>query len=345
MNVDRYHRQTLLPQIGDAGRRRLAASRVLLVGCGALGGTIAEQLVRAGVGLLRVIDRDIVELTNLQRQVLFSESDAREQLPKAVAAANRLRAINSEVTVDALVRDVDAGNIEELMRVGGERVDVILDGTDNVATRYLINDAAVKHGVPWVYGGCVGVEGRMMMIRPARTPCLRCVFPAPPAGSELPTCDTAGVLGPAAAVVASLQAIAAIHLLVDPSRDVEPQMLTMDLWRNRFHVMSLAGARREDCVTCAQRRFEFLDAMTRSTAQLCGRDAVQLAAAAIDPAAVETKLAAFGDVTRTPYFVRCALRGESQGIELTVFTDGRTIVHGTSDPARARSIHARLIGS
>jgi molybdopterin/thiamine biosynthesis adenylyltransferase len=349
MNLDRYHRQTLLPQVGPAGQARLAESRVLLVGCGALGGTIAEQLVRAGVGYLRVVDRDIVELTNLQRQVLFTESDAREHLPKAVAAANRLRAINAEVTVEALVADVDAGNVEGLMRVGGARVDIILDGTDNVATRYLINDAAVKNAVPWVYGGCVGVEGRVMTVWPGRTPCLRCVFPTPPAGNELPTCDSAGVLGPAAAVVASLEAIAAIQVLLDPSRESEPQLLTMDLWRQRFHSMSLVDARREDCVACGQRRFEFLDAIARPTAQLCGRNAIQLrapaGATAIDPAAIEAKLGACGDVVRTPYFVRCALRGEAQGIELTVFTDGRTIVHGTNDPARARSVYARLIGA
>src|SRR5262245_34353204 len=207
--IDRYHRQTLLPQIGEAGQRKLAGARVLLVGCGALGSTIAEQLARAGIGHLRNADRDIVELTNLQRQVLFDDSDAAGGLPKAVAAANRLSKINSTITIEPRVVDVDALNVEQL--VAG--CDMILDGTDNVATRYLVNDVAVKHTIPWIYGACVGTEGRVMTIRPGAGACLRCIFPQPPNASELATCDTAGVLGPVASVVGAMQALAAIKLL------------------------------------------------------------------------------------------------------------------------------------
>src|ERR1019366_9198861 len=237
--MDRYHRQKLLPFIGDDGQARLDKSRVLLVGCDALGSVIADQLVRAGIGHLTQVDRDIVELTNLQRQVLFDEADARDGVPKAIAAGNRFKAINSSVTIEPIVMDVHSGNIEELAGVlpssrsgrpegalastAAEQsapsgrplrgVDLILDGSDNVETRYLINDVAVKHGIPWVYGACVGVEGRVMLIRPGQGPCLRCVFPNPPEAGELPTCDTAGVLGPAAAIVASMQVIASIQFL------------------------------------------------------------------------------------------------------------------------------------
>ena len=213
MEISRYHRQVLLPQIGQAGQERLAGARVLLVGCGALGSVIAEQLARAGVGLLRIADRDVVELTNLQRQVLFDERDVAEHTPKAVAAARRLKEINSEVRVEALICDVHAGNIEDF--VDG---DLIIDGTDNVETRYLVNDISVKHGLPWVYGACVGTEGRCMAVLPPEDACLRCVYPEPPSATELPTCDTAGVLGPAAALVASLQVTAAIRLLVGEHR-------------------------------------------------------------------------------------------------------------------------------
>src|SRR5687768_2495058 len=206
-NDGRYHRQQLLPQVGEEGQSKIGAARVLLIGCGALGTVIADQLVRAGVGRLRICDRDVVEATNLQRQVLFDESDAAEGAPKAVAGARRLSRINSSVRIEPHVIDVHSGNIEELIagREGLSRAHVILDGSDNAEVRYLVNDAAVKHNVPWVYGGCVGTSGRVMAIVPGKTPCLRCLFPQPPSAGELETCDTAGVLAPAAAMVASFQ--------------------------------------------------------------------------------------------------------------------------------------------
>jgi adenylyltransferase/sulfurtransferase len=341
--MNRYHRQTLLSQIGEAGQERLARGRVLLIGCGALGTVIADQLMRAGVGFLRILDRDIVELTNLQRQVLFDESDARDGLPKAVAAARRLGKINSQVQLEPIVADVESGNIERLC----EGVELILDGTDNVATRYLINDVAVKNRIAWIYGACVGTEGRVMPVLPGGA-CLRCVFPEPPAAGELPTCDTAGVLGAAAAIVGAIQATEAIRLLVGGTDASEAQMVACDVWTRRYRTIDLRDARRADCPTCGRRDFQFLNDTTGSAVQLCGRNSVQIrphrSYATIDADAMDQKLRPHGEVIRTPYFVRVTLNGE-QRLQLTIFMDGRTIVHGTSDPARARAIHARYVGA
>ena len=342
MDTSRYHRQELLPQVGKTGQARLARGRVLLVGCGALGGTIAEQLVRAGVGFLRVVDRDVVEWTNLQRQVLFEESDAREAAPKAVAAKQRLARINSTVAVDALVADVHSGNIESL----AEGVVLILDGTDNVETRYLLNDVAVKLGMPWVYGACVGTEGRVMPVIPGRTACLRCVFPEPPAGSDLPTCDTAGVLGPVAAVVGAMQAVEAIRLLVGDREGARPALWSADLWTGRSRV--LTTERQPDCPACGQRLFDFLSRPPGQSTTLCGRRSVQVRPAGgdvrLDLAAAARKLAAAGEVQQTPYLVRCRLAGEPPR-ELTVFADGRMIVTGSTDRDNARSLYARYVGA
>ena len=344
----RYQRQMLLPAIREAGQAKLAASRVLLVGCGALGTVLADQLVRAGVGFLRVVDRDLVEWSNLQRQVLFDEADARDQKPKAIAAAERLRKINSAVCVEGVVADVHAGNIVRLadLHGGAMPVDLLLDGTDNAETRYLLNDVAVQHRVPWVYGACVGTEGRVMAVRPGVSACLRCVFPRPPAAGELPTCDTAGVLGPAAGVVASLQAAAAIRLLVD-AEPAEAALVTMDVWAGRFRTVAVGGAD-PACPCCGQRRFKFLEVpLERSTVQLCGRNAVQIRPAspqAVDLGEVAKRWANVGAVQLTRYLLRCDLPAEPGG-SLTLFPDGRLLVQGTSDLALARSIAARYLGN
>src|SRR6185503_9485537 len=270
----RYSRQILLPWIEEAGQQRLAASRVVVVGCGALGGTAAEQLARAGVGHLKIVDRDVVELSNLQRQVLFDEEDAKANLPKAVAAERRLKRINSSIEIRGVVADVNAENAEELLAA-----DLILDGTDNAETRYLINDVAVKRGVPWIYAGCVGSEGRVMAVVPGKTACLRCVFPDAPLAGEVETCDTAGVLGPAASVAASIQAGLAIRMIVGD--EVESGMLTFDLKTGRFNRVAQSEARRDDCVCCGSRDFEFLNARGASKAvSLCGRNSVQIRPAA-----------------------------------------------------------------
>jgi adenylyltransferase/sulfurtransferase len=343
MMTDRYHRQALLPQIGPTGQEQLSRARVLVVGCGALGTVIAEQLVRAGIGFVRIVDRDVVELSNLQRQTLFDESDAAEGTPKAIAARQRLERINSEVTIDAIVADFFSGNAEELADV-----DLILDGTDNVETRYLLNDLAVKLGVPWIYGACVGMEGRVMTIRPNDTACLRCLFPEPPGVGELPTCDTAGVLGPLAGIVASMQSTSAIKLLSGNVDAVAREMLVIDLWSNRIHSVDLAHARRDDCPTCAKGHFEFLEGPSlRRPVSLCGRNAVQVrptSKGGVQLDVVAKRLAPFGVLTRTPYLLRLDLKDE-HALQLTLFADGRLIVGGTTDVDRARSIYARYIGS
>jgi adenylyltransferase/sulfurtransferase len=326
----------------------------VLVGCGALGSVLADQLVRAGVGSLRLIDRDLVELTNLQRQVLFDEADARDGLPKAVAAARRLSRINSDVQVEPLATDFHAGNAESLSgldgKPGSRGPDLLLDGTDNVETRYLLNDLSVKHGIPWVYAACVGTEGRVMTIRPGITACLRCVFPEPPAAGELPTCDTAGVLGPVAGVVASMQAVAAIKLLCGNEGAVAEEMLRIDLWANRIRPVSLVGAKSPDCPTCGRREFAFLSrraAAGRSTS-LCGRNAVQVRPPAgvnsLDLATVAERLSRSGEVQRTPHLVRCRL-SDAGDLQLTIFPDGRLIVAGTTNPDQARSLYARYVGT
>lgn len=360
MQTDRYHRQVLLPQVAPQGQARLRGASILLVGCGALGGVIADQLVRAGIGTLLIADRDIVELTNLQRQVLFDEADAREGIPKAVAAAQKLAKINSQVSLDPRVTDVHGGNVEGLAGCEGDGppVDLILDGTDNVATRYLLNDVSVKHGIPWVYGACVGVEGRCMAVVPPTGPCLQCIFPEPPAAAELPTCDTAGVLAPAAAIVASLQVTAALRVLLagaSPSHvesrsgrvtSIEP-LVSVDVWAGRFRRIALEGEKRADCICCGRREFKFLEAgAAGQSTSLCGRDAVQVRpqnGIAVKLSQLADKLSQSGHVQRTPHLLRCELY-QPTAIRLTIFPDGRAIVHGTADLERARSIYSRFVG-
>ena len=338
----RYHRQTLLPFIGNEGQSKLSAAHILLIGCGALGGVVAEQLVRAGVGQISLIDRDVVEWTNLQRQVLFDEENARAGSPKAVAAAARLAAINSNIQIKPQVADVHSGNIESFLPA-----DLIIDGTDNAETRYLLNDVAVKHKIPWIYGGCVGTDGRMMTIRPGVTPCLRCIYPQPPGVGELQTCDTAGVLGPAVAVIAGYQAAAAIKILSGHPEATDAGLLTIDFWKNRSRTID-TGGRRGDCTCCGRRWFEFLDRPVESTAAtLCGRNSVQVrpaTATLIDLKKLAALLTGFGEIESSPYLLRSHLRDPS-GIVLTVFPDGRCIVQGTSDPVRARTLVSQFVGS
>lgn len=342
MSDPRYHRQTLLPQIGEAGQCRLASSRVVLIGCGALGTTIADQLVRAGVGHLTIVDRDIVELTNLQRQTLFDESDAASELPKAIAAANRLRAINSSVEISPIVADVHSGNLEDLIKPG---FDLLLDGTDNVQTRYLINDVSVKHRIPWIYGAAVATEGRVMSIVPPATPCLRCIFPMPPGPQELQTCDTAGVLGMGASIVANYQAIEAIKLLTGASP--ASSLMRFDFWTPRTHSVAIADAKAADCPCCGQHRFEYLDSPTDNGASLCGRNAVQIRPVEtleLNLDRLAEKLVLAGQVERKPYFIRCELNDPSY-ITFTIFPDGRSLIHGVTDIGRAKSLYSRFIGS
>ncbi|HET8631111.1 MAG TPA: ThiF family adenylyltransferase [Thermomicrobiales bacterium] len=342
-DLARYVRQTIHPQIGEAGQRRLGAARVLLVGCGALGTHVADTLARAGVGHLRVVDRDFIELNNLQRQILFDEEDLARGLPKALAAAEKLRRINSIIAVEPVVDDVNAGNIAALI----EGIDVIVDGTDNFETRYLLNDAAIKAGIPWVYGGVLATYGVTMTIVPGETACLRCVFPDPPAPGVAPTCDTAGVLGPAVATIAALEAAETLKLLLGARDALNRDLLALDVWRLTFD--RLPAARLTACPACGdgERSHPFLDhAAASRTTTLCGRDAVQVAVnppARLDLAALAARLGAAGAVRANDYLLR--FRPEAEGRhELVIFPNGRAIVHGTDDPAIARSLYARYIG-
>jgi molybdopterin-synthase adenylyltransferase len=341
----RYSRQMRFPSLGEEGQRRLSQSRALLCGCGALGSTIANLLVRAGVSDLRIVDRDFVELSNLQRQVLFDEDDARKGTPKAVAAAEKLRAINSSVHIEPIVGDIEPGNIERFC----DGIDLILDGTDNFETRFLINDAAVKLGLPWIYGGCVGAEGQTMAILPGETPCLRCVMPDCPAPGSSATCETAGILGPIVGVIASIQATEAIKILSSHREAVSRDLTVVDLWPNAqspvFRQIDLRTLRDQtDCPTCKHHQFTWLAGQSGSrTAVLCGRNSVQLShpGTSVSLDQLAQRLDGVGAITRNEYFLRLTV----DGYDLTVFPDARTIVSGTDDAATARAVHAKYIGS
>lgn len=336
---DRYAHQILFPPIGPEGQERLRASTVSIVGLGALGSTSAGLLARAGVGRLRLFDRDFVELDNLQRQTLYDEEDVRGDLPKAEAARRKLERINSEVQLEAHVADVVPQNVAAVF----EASDLVLDGTDNFETRMLLNDAAVERGVPWVYAGCVGSSGMVMPIRPGRSACFRCVVPSLPRPGALPTCDTAGILNAAAALVAAAQVAEALKVLTANEAALLPGLLHVDVWEGRFLV--LRAPRLADCAACVQRRLDHLrSGPAGRAATLCGRNAVQIPAApgsGLDLGALERRLAAAGRVRRNPYLLKFAV----EGFEMAIFPDGRAIVQGTDDPARARSLYARFVGS
>jgi molybdopterin-synthase adenylyltransferase len=332
---ERYSRQILFSGIGEAGQRRLLDARVAVIGCGALGSFQAGALARAGIGYLRIIDRDYVELSNLQRQWLFDESDAEQGLPKAIAAARHLAAANSDVQVDAQVADLTASNVQELLT----GIQLILDGSDNFETRYLINDYCVRQGIPWVYGAAVGSYGLTMPVIPGATACLRCIYPEPPAGSQ-PTCETAGVLGPITSVIASLQVSEALKMLcgAEPSRRVT----TVDIWSGEIRQVAQPGPS-DDCPACARREFPYLDGRVRAHISLCGQNAVQIheRSRPLDLEDLAARLAPLGAVRSNGF----ALRFELPPYHLMVFPDGRAIVKGTTDIGVARSLYARYIGA
>src|SRR5436190_5389509 len=322
-SLERYSRQMRFGGVGEQGQRRLLDSHVTLCGCGALGTVLANILVRAGVGHLRLVDRDFIETNNLQRQVLFDEHDVAENLPKAEAGARKLGAINSSVHVEPVVTDIDRTNILGLV----EDADVILDGTDNFEIRYLINDAAVKLGKPWVYGGSIGSHGQTMTILPGETPCLRCVFEAAPAPGEAGTCETAGVLAPVVSIIASFQATEAIKLLAGKRTAVNRDLIYLDVWENvqrRIKIANLLG--RVDCPCCQRRRFEWLDGEHGAqTTSLCGRNAVQVshrAAAKLDFEALARGLRELGAVS----FNKFLLKFDVGDYQFTRVRDVRAII-------------------
>ncbi|HEX8144929.1 MAG TPA: ThiF family adenylyltransferase [Pyrinomonadaceae bacterium] len=338
--LERYSRQILFDGIGEAGQRRLLASRATIIGCGALGSAQAEALARAGVGRLRIVDRDFVEASNLQRQTMFTERDARERLPKAVACARHIAEINAGIETQELVADVNGSNVEGLI----QESDIVLDGTDNFATRYLINDACVKNGVAWVYGAAVGSYGVTMTVRPRETPCLRCIFEEAPAPGSAPTCDTSGVIMPIISVVAAVQVTEALKLLAGQTEALHRSLMQFDVWRNEWRRMAL-GAPLADCPACGLGRYETLEAEAGDyAAVLCGRDAVQISPmrpTRVDLAALAERLRLSGRVTLNEYL----LRFEAGDCELTVFQDARSIIRGTEDVAAARTLYAKYIGT
>jgi molybdopterin/thiamine biosynthesis adenylyltransferase len=331
---ERYSRQILFAGIGDEGQQRLLDARVLVVGCGALGSFQAGALARAGIGFLRIIDRDYVELSNLQRQWLFDECDAELSLPKAIAAARKLAAINRDVQVEPVVADLTASNVDDFL---GD-VDLVLDGTDNFETRYLINDYAVKNSRPWIYGAAVGSYGITMPVMPGTTACLRCVYPDPPAGVQ-PTCETSGVLGSITSLIASLQVSEAIKVLcgVEPSR----RITTVDVWTGEIRQVQQPGPS-DQCPACGRREFPFLEGRGRAPVSLCGHNAVQIheRARPLDLRELAGRLTPLGVVRANEF----ALRFEMAPYLITVFPDGRAIIKGTTDVGVARSLYARYIG-
>lgn len=337
---ERYSRQILFSGIGKEGQRQLLKSRALIIGCGALGSAHAESLARAGVGKLRIADRDFVEASNLQRQTMFTQRDADERIPKAVAAANHIREINGDVEVEPEIIDVTHSNIERLLK----DCDVVLDGTDNFATRYLINDACVKQQINWIYGAAVGSYGVTMTIRPHQTPCLRCVFEEAPPAASAPTCDTAGVIMPIISVVAAVQVAEAIKLLTGQTENLHNALMQFDVWRNEWRKIN-PGPPSPECPTCAAGQFESLDvASGESAAVLCGRDAVQISPAQATQLNFEElaeRLKLTGEVKFNDYL----LRFRTGDFELTVFHDARSIIRGTNQITTARSLYAKYIGN
>lgn len=336
---DRYSRQILFREIGNDGQEKLLNSRVLLVGCGALGASHAEMLARAGVGHLRIVDRDFVEFTNLQRQTLFSELDARERLPKAIAARKRISEINSSIEVEAVVADVNHSNIENLIK----DCDLVLDGTDNFITRYLVNEACVKHKKTWIYGAAVSSYGTTMTIIPNETPCLRCIFEEMPGAGSAPTCDTAGVIMPIIATISAVQVTEAFKILIGKTNALHRSLMQFDVWQNDWRKIKL-NKPNPDCIVCGQRKFDLLDAEnTNFSTTLCGRDAIQILPPKptnLDLKRLADNLKTIAEVKQNEYLVRLTV----EDFELTIFRDARVIIRGTDDESTARSIYAKYVG-
>jgi adenylyltransferase/sulfurtransferase len=336
---DRYSRQTRFAPIGEAGQSRLAASRILLIGLGALGTVVSDQLARAGVGFLRIVDRDFVELSNLQRQSLFDESDVLNNLPKAVAAEAKLRRINSSVEIEAKIDDVNPSNIEDYLT----DVDLVLDALDNFETRFVVNDACFKHRKPWIYTAAVGSYGLVMPVLPGTTPCLRCLLGNLPAPGSSPTCETAGVIAPITHIIASMQVAEALKFLTGNLPPDNVRLTAYDVWSYRFQRIDVGSVSMATCPLCADGNFEYLDGNPLRTITLCGRNAVQLIPGVkgdIDFERISQSIAAFGQVQFNDFLLKCA----APPYELTLFKDGRAIVKGTDEPATARSVYSKMVG-
>jgi len=336
---DRYSRQIRLQGIGSEGQERIASSRIALIGAGALGSVAAELLARAGAGFLRIIDRDFVEMSNLQRQSLYDEADVERNLPKAVAAADKLRKINSTIEIEGIVDDVNPATVEDYIR----DVDMVLDGLDNFETRFVVNDACAKHSRTWIYAAAVGTYGLVMPVLPGKSPCLRCMMGSLPSPGSSPTCDTAGVLGPATHLIASLQVAEALKLICGAAVPDDLHLVTADLWSNVFRRTSLDPTTMAGCPVCSEGRYEYLHGNPLRTVTLCGRNAVQLIPSVkgdLNFALLSSRLLADSDCQFNEFLMKCS----APPYELTVFKDGRAIVKGTEDASLARSVYSRLVG-
>ncbi len=342
MDISRYHRQYLFSKIKEDGQKKISSSRVTVIGCGALGTVLVNTLARAGVGFLRVVDRDFIELNNLQRQVLFDEDDIKDNLPKAIAAERKIKKINSQIKIEAIVSDVNFTNIENFVK----DVDLVIDGTDNFETRFLLNDACVKHNKPWIYGAVIGSHGLTMTIIPNETPCLRCVFESAPPPELTPTCDTAGIIAPASMVIASLEATEALKFLSGNKQDLNKSLFSIDVWTHETKNFKLDGLRETtDCPTCKKHNFEFLTGdSSAKTTSLCGRNAVQITRSdkiKLDFNELALRFNKVGEVKFNPFMFQAKV----DSYEFTIFPDGRAIIKGTNDPAQAKTIYAKYIGS
>lgn len=342
---DRYHRQRLVEGIGDDGQNAISKANIVVVGVGALGCLSSSMLARAGVGTITLVDRDIVETTNLQRQLLFTEEDALSQQPKAIAAANHLSTINSTINIVPHVEDLNSRNIG---RIIGE-ADVIVDGLDNFITRYLLNDFAIKTNVPYLFAGVIAGQGNVMSVIPQKTPCLRCLFPEPPPSSSQDTCDTAGVLSPAIGIAASCQTMDALKFITGNQNKISPTLLTFDLWNSDSNRLEF-GERNQQCSCCGQHIYEFLDGDIAEPLVLCGRIAVQLPSLAnFDLSNAAKKLQEHGLFECSNTMIRGTFqeeRGENNTpITMLCFHDGRAIIHGTDDIRRAKAIFERYVGN
>lgn len=334
---DRYSRQILFHGIGSEGQQKIANSKVLVVGMGALGTVIANSLCRAGVGYLRLVDRDYVELSNLQRQTIYDEQDVENNLPKAAAAVRHLQKVNSEIVLEPVVSDVNSGNIEYLI----DGMDLILDGTDNFETRFLINDACIKHNIPWIYGGAIGSTGMSMNIIPGKTACFRCLVSEPRTPSSSPTCSSMGVLGMLTGIIGCLESAEALKILIGSSK-ICTNLCVVDIWENTINYINIPKS--PECPTCGQGCYDFLNSMKGSyTSSLCGRDSIQVIPSKMgnmDFPALSNKLSPLGSVKYNQYILNFAVNN----IEITLFKDGRAIIKNVKDEGAAKSVYSEYIG-
>ncbi|OHB88680.1 MAG: thiamine biosynthesis protein ThiF [Planctomycetes bacterium RIFCSPHIGHO2_02_FULL_40_12] len=340
-SLERYSRQILFQHIGEERQKLLMDSYAVVIGCGALGTVSSSYLTRAGIGHIRIIDRDFIEEGNLQRQILFDENDIAEGLPKAVAVQRKLRRVNTKINIEGIVTDVNYANIEKLTK----DADIILDGTDNFETRFLINDSCVKNNIPWIYGACIGSRGLVMNIIPSKTPCLRCVFETMPQMGSFPTCDTAGVIGPIAGIIASIQVTEAIKILAEDYESINKMLIEIDVWDTRFKQIDIADLKDlNNCPTCKLHKYSYLEAKDGvMTTLLCGKNAVQVMCrniSGIDLEQLAKRLASIADVRSNAFMLKFKVKDH----EFTVFPDGRAIITGTGDFSTAKGLYSKYLG-